>query len=264
MTEPTALDQAHAGMSGSDEARLRFFAALADAELYLLLEREAADDAIEPRLFPVDDGQVALAFDTEARLAAFAGGPAAYAALPGRVLADLLGAQGLGLGLNLDVAPSAMLLPSDALVWLTRTLGGEDPAATEDRIAELRPPGALPQALLDALGDRLTRSAGLAERALLAGVRYGDGGSGHMLAILGAASRSEPALARAVKEALTFSGVEAGTLDVAFFSADHPVVARLDRVAMRFDIPAPSPAASGERPAPAAPGTDPDRPPRLR
>jgi hypothetical protein len=261
MTETTALDQAHAEAETSDAARLRYFAVLADTELYLLLEREAGEEAVEPRLFPVEGGEVALAFDTEARLADFAGDTVAYAALPGRVLAELLGSQGLGLGLNLEVALSATILPPEALRWLTQTLGGEEPGETDRRISRLDPPGALPGELLRALGDRLTRSVGLAERALLAKVAYRDGGSGHLLAIVGARAQSHPALARAVNEALTFSGIEAGVLDLAFFDAGHPVVVRLDRVAMRFDIPAPS----EPRPVtPAAPGMDPDRPPKLR
>ncbi len=261
MTEPTALDAAHAAMVASDAARLRFFAALADTELFLLLEREAQGDVIEPRLFPVEGGEVALAFDTEARLAEFVGGAAAFASVPGRVLAEMLASQGLGLGLNLDVAPSAMLLPRDALHWLTQTLGAGAPEEMDDRIAELLPPGPLPESLLDALAARLVKASGLAERALLARVRYANGGAGHLLAILGAETRARPALARAVNEALTFSGVEAGALDVAFFEPGDPVVDRLDRVAMGIDIPAP---AAPRVATTSAPGTDPDRPPKLR
>ena len=261
MTERTTLDLAHRDMEASDAGRLRFYAALADAELFLLLEREAEGEAIEPRLFPVDGGELAVAFDTQARLSEFAGGPAAFAALPGRVLADLLGQQDLALGLNLDVAPSSMLLPAEALRWLAETLGGDGPGETEDRIAALDPPGRLPDALLEALTGRLVRASGLAERALLAGVRYTNGGAGHLLAIVGAQAEAEPALARAVNEALTFSGIEAGALDVAFFDADHPVVARLDRVGMRFDVPAPAEPPGN---APLPPGMDPDNPPKLR
>ena len=92
----TVLDAAHAAMeTGGDAARLRFYERLADAELFLLLEREAAGDRIAPHVFPLDDGPVVLAFDTEERLAAFSDG-AAYAALTGRSLAGLLMGQGLG------------------------------------------------------------------------------------------------------------------------------------------------------------------------
>ena len=48
-------------------------------------------------------------------------------------------------------------------------------------------------------------------------------------------------------------------IDVAFFRASDPVMARIAKVGLRFDIPAPDQAQ-----APSAPGMDPARPPRLR
>ena len=68
-------------------------------------------------------------------------------------------------------------------------------------------------------------------------------------------------LARAVNEALVFSGSDAGVLDVAFFAPDHPVVAKLLAVGMVFDIPEPQ-TRSGIATEP--PGSNPDRPPKLR
>ena len=82
-----------------------------------------------------------------------------------------------------------------------------------------------------------------------------------MLAFVDAAPGAEGALAQAVGEALTFSGIEAGALDVAFFDASDPVAPRLARVGLRFDLPA---LARPERAEPSAPGMDPDKPPKLR
>jgi hypothetical protein len=261
MTE-SELDRLFPDMETSDTGRLRFFAALADTELFVLLEREADGAQIEPRLFPVDGREVVLGFDDEARLAEFADGPAPYVALPGRIIAQMLGEAELGLGLNLGVAPSSTLLEPDALRWLTETLGQSGPDSTDARLREVSAPGKVPDMLLEALGARLTQgAAGLASHALLAGVTYDDGGRGHVLALIGASARAEGALARMVSEALTFSGVEAGFLDVAFLRAGHAAVARLEKVAMRFDIPQPQ-----DPPVPEqkAPGSDPDTPPRLR
>jgi hypothetical protein len=70
---------------------------------------------------------------------------------------------------------------------------------------------------------------------------------------------AEAALAEAVAEALRFSGVEAGALDVTFVAADSPVVARFARVGLRFDLPTPAMPT-----APGAPGMDASRPPRLK
>ena len=63
----------------------------------------------------------------------------------------------------------------------------------------------------------------------------------------------------AVSEALVFSGIEAGALDVAFLDADDPAAARLAKVGLGFEIPERE---GVESPRP--PGSDPDRPPRLR
>jgi hypothetical protein len=120
----------------------------------------------------------------------------------------------------------------------------------------------LPEALFSALDGRLARAAGLASSAWLAEVRYDDGARGHLLAIVGAAPGAERTLAQAVGEALGFSGLEAGALDVTFVAADSPLLDRIARTGLRFDISAPEPAVSAS--GPAAPGMDPDRPPRLK
>ncbi len=263
MTVVTLLDAAHAAVSANPEdeaARLRFFERLADGELFLLLEREAEGEKLEPRVFPLEEGPVVLVFDREERLAEFAGGvPVPYAALPGRVIAAMLRGQGIGLGVNLGVAPSEMLLPAEALDWLAGTLEGgpeEDEAVPEEFTAPR-----VPEAVVTALDGKLAKAGGLAAAAVLAGVRYRGGRQGHMLAFLGAAAGAEAALARAVREALVFSGVEAGELDVVFLE-DGGAAAAMGRVGLRFDLSAP--AAAVAREAPAAPGTDPARPPKLR
>ncbi|MEO0371463.1 MAG: SseB family protein, partial [Pseudomonadota bacterium] len=113
----TPLDHAHEAMEAtSDEAtRMAFFQQLVGTELFMLLERETTGDNIEPKIFPVEGHSFVLVFDTEARLAEFAGPGSAYAALSGRAIAGLLAPEGLGLGINLGVAPSEMLLPPDAV-----------------------------------------------------------------------------------------------------------------------------------------------------
>ncbi|WP_114966285.1 SseB family protein [Alkalilacustris brevis] len=265
MPDETALDHAHAAMSAAPSdvaARMAFHACLADSELFLMLEEEAKGETLRPQVFPLESGPVVLAFDTEARLAGFAGAAVPYAALPGRVLARMLAGQALGLGLNLDVAPSSILLPAEAMDWLAGMLN-ETPREMTARPEEITPPGALPEALLPALDARLARAAGLAQAAWLCGVRYKGGGQGHLLAFVGTVPEAERALARAVGEALAFSGLEAAALDVAFLDAEDALLPRLARVGLRFDLPEPEAAPEPPGPRP-APGTDPERPPRLR
>ncbi|MBL9047076.1 MAG: SseB family protein [Tabrizicola sp.] len=257
----TLLDAAHAAVSADPEneaLRLRFFERLADGEMMLLLSREAVGDSLEPRVFELEDGPVVLVFDREERLAAFTGGIAPYAALPGRVIAGLLKGQGIGMGVNLGVAPSSMLLPPEALDWLAETLSG-DPEEVEALPQSFLAP-AVPEAVIAALDTKLARAGGLARSAVLAGVVYADGRRGHLLALLDAAEGAEGALARAMNEALVFSGIEAGELDVVFLASTSPSAEAMARVGLRFDLPVPE----VQDLTPAAPGMDPSRPPKLR
>ena len=257
----TLLDAAHAAVSADPEnqaLRLRFFERLADGEMVILLEREAVGENLEPKVFDLEDGPVVLVFDREERLASFTGGIAPYAALPGRVIAGLLKGQGIGMGVNLGVAPSSMLLPPEAMDWLAETLDA-GPEEVEATPREFTAPN-VPEAVIAALDAKLARAGGLAVAALLAGVVYEGGRRGHILALLDAADGAEPALARAMNEALVFSSVEAGELDVVFLGGGDPVTQAMARVGLRFDLPAPE----VQDLTPAAPGMDPSRPPKLR
>ncbi|MEL6522614.1 MAG: SseB family protein [Pseudomonadota bacterium] len=257
MTE-TRLDQAHGAMEAAPEdsaARLRFYERLADSEMFLLLEAEAIGDQISPQIFPLEDGPVVLAFDRIERLTAFTDGPAPYAAMSGRSLVGLLVEQTLSLGVNLEVAPSSILLPPEALAWLAKTLA-EHPVEGEAAPVEIAPPGGLPEAVLTALDTKLAAAQGLAHSAYLAHVRYDTGHQTHLLAFIDAVPGAEGALATAVSEALAFSGIEAGALDVTFFRATDAITTRLAKHGLRFDLPQP-PKSDG-------PGMDPDRPPILR
>lgn len=264
--ETTALDLAHAAMEEAPEdgaARLHFYHRLADSELLLLLDEDPRGTSIRPAIFTLEAGRFVMAFDRDDRLAAFCDAPAPYAALPGRVIAAELAGRGLGLGLNLGVGPSAILLPAEALDWLAGTLS-QGPAPDEARPIAFAPPDGLAAGLMHALATAIAAFGGLAQRAHLALARYADGRSGHLLAIEAARPGAEAALARAVNEALVFSGADAGSLDVTFVAPGDAALMAMAGVAMVLDLPVPEAAPRPEAPAPAAPGMDPARPPRLR
>ena len=61
--------------------------------------------------------------------------------------------------------------------------------------------------------------------------------------------------------ALVVSGLEAGALDVTFLDDTDPLAAELARVALRFDLPEP---AQPKIRNVEAPGSDPEKPPKLR
>jgi len=262
MTEPTPIDRAFAAMeaSGSDADRLRYYERIADAELFLMGEEEPEGDEFSPQLFEINEGRIVIAFDRAERLSAFVDGAAPYVAMSGRVLVKMLADEGLGLGLNLEVAPSAYLLPHGALAWFADVLE-RAPQAAEMSISEVAQPGTLPELLLTSLDAKLALMGAAAETAFLARATYEDGSLGHILAFIDAAPGAERALSQAANEALTFSGLDAGQLDVTFLKASDAVSAQLARVALRFDLPQPDAASAAP---PSAPGMDPEKPPKLR
>jgi hypothetical protein len=257
----TQIDAAHEAMEAApedDAVRLRFWGSVAESELFLMLAEESVDGQVTPAEVEVEGQRFVLAFDREERLATFAGGVVPYAALSGRRLAGMLAGQGLGIALNPDVAPSAILMGPEAVDWLSNMIA-DGPAAAEQRIEEVFAPKGLPEEVIAALDRRLAAAGGMAQAAWLVLARYEGGGRGHVLAIVGALPGAEAALAETVAEALRFSGIEAGALDVTFVAADSPVVARFARVGLRFDLPTPAMPV-----APGAPGMDASRPPRLK
>ncbi|HCP80065.1 MAG TPA: hypothetical protein DIT67_00160 [Octadecabacter sp.] len=262
MTDVTEIDRAHAAMvadEADDIARLRFYERLAESELFMLLEDEAEGDQISPAMFEAEGQEFVLIFDREERMVDFYGKAIApYAALSGRGMAQMLMGQRIGMALNMGVAPSAMLVPSDAVDWLAQTLGN-DPEEVDGQITELTAPKGLPEVLLEALDRKLATAAGLAVEAYLCGVTYEGGGRGHMLAFVGTVEGAEGALTAAVNEALVFSGIDAGMLDVAHLEGSDPVSERVAKVGLRFDLPSPQmPSQPG-----ANPGMDPNKPPKL-
>lgn len=255
----TPLDQAHADMqSGDDAARLKFYEHFADGEIFLLLTGDPQGDKINPAILDDDGTQFVITFDRELRLSHYAGEVAPHVTISGRGVVEMLKGQGIGIALNPTVAPSDTMIAPQSVDWLATTLANR-PSEHSAKPVELRAPGTVPAALMEALDRKLASARGLAGAAWLAGVEYDDGTNGHLLAFVDAIPDAREALAGAVAEALTFSGVEAGALDVTFIATDQPITARLARVGLRFDLPMPE----GPR-APQAPGTNPDKPPKLR
>jgi len=260
MTDPTPLDAAHTAMidnPADDAARLRFYERVADVELYLLLEDEPDGDQISPALL---DESYVLVFDRIERLAAYVGDTAPYVALSGRAIAGMLENQPLGIAINVGVAPSAILLPADAVAWLRDTLSHEA-GEVEARIERVLPPTGLPETLISAIDAKLATATGMAAGAFLVGVEYAGGGRGHLLGFVGSIPRAQDALVRAASEALTFSGIEAGAMDVGFFAPDDPTVEKLAMVGLRFDLPQHEPLQHTPR---MTPGSDPSKPPILK
>lgn len=255
----TLLDLAYVAMQNSEAAAPAFYARFLEAELFVLLEAEVTDDA-KPMVMETSDGALVLVFDLEDRMAAFSDTPSDYVALSGRRLARMLAGQGVGIGLNLGEAPSAMVLPAEAVDWLAEATMGED-EAVEALPVEIGKPAGVPELLIKALDGKLANMGGVVGAAHLVSVRYKGGEQGHMLALVNVPEAAKAGVSEALSEALRFSGVEAGLLDLAFLAADDPHLQSFVRAGLGFDIPE---LVLPKVSAPLAPGMDPDKPPILR
>lgn len=262
MKVETPIDRAHAlMMSGADAERLGFYQAVADAELYLWLTEEPQGENISPEIYTSDDVQFVLAFDTEDRLADIAQNTVPRIAIAGRALANILSQNGIGLALNMGDAPSAILLPAEAMSWLVETLSPGKSEKLERQPVSVSDAGHVSEALKNALLDKLTRAAGHASRAFLATAIYADARTAPMIAFVDANKAVEDALRDAVNEALIFSGEQEKSMDVAFLDASHPMVSTLATIGFELDMRVVEPPSPLQ---PSAPGMDPASPPRLK
>lgn len=253
----TALDLAHAAHAEDPEnvgLRLRFHERILDSELIVPLTAPPDGDRVEPQVFALSDGPVVLAFDRDDRMAEFLGAPADFAAMTGRRLVALLAGHGTGLALNLG-APSAALLPAEAVDWLAR-IAAEAVPETSARAQDIGPAGIVPRSLLEALAMKLGAMADRLGSAHLASARLGDGPPGLLLGLVGVPEAVRPAMAAAVAEAVRFSGLDQTVLDVTFPAEGSPLAAAVAREGLRLEMPAP--------PAPAASEPAEPKPPRLR
>ena len=270
MTPPvTALDLAHADMERGDAAdRLKFYEALLDSDLILWLAEPQRGDDLSPQILPMDGTEFVLVFDLAERLANAAGEAVDSATLPGRALVQMIAGRGLGIGLNLGDAPSAILIGPDGVEWAadimerTATSGPALGALGREKTpASIEPPSLAP-VVLARLAEKLGRSAGMADAAIVVGATYEDHSTGHILAFVGAQELAHPALVEAANQAIVFSGASDHTIvDVTFLAANSDMASRLFAVGSNLPMHRPEPTPS---PPKAPPGSNPDAPPKLR
>lgn len=221
-----------------DAARLRLYEVLSGAELVLPLASDAPGEEVAPETVEAGGVPHVVALDGAAGLAG--GEPRPTATLSGLALAEMLRGQGAGVALRLGGMAEPLLIGPEALEWLAANLA-QGPERVEARPMALHPPKGLPASLLSALDRRLAQGEGIARAAWLAGVEWSDGSRGHLLALVGARPGSEEPLAAGINAAVALSGAEGVRLDVTFLAEGDPVIERLARVALRFDMEAAAP-----------------------
>ncbi|MAS42254.1 MAG: hypothetical protein CML46_17965 [Rhodobacteraceae bacterium] len=279
----TPLDRA-LRRAGGDAADGRAVDALMGSELLLLLEAPLKGDRMRPVILELEAGATALAFDTEARLAAFGGG-SDYAEINGLALARLLGAQGVNLAVNPGVAPSELFHEAAALTWMAESAEAETRAEAA-RVGRLGPPRAATEALVAALDGRLAAlatylaEAWLVQAAAPEAPAGGKDGAEETAPTLLMILRERPGLDLAGKKALDMAAEarreamvsalarsarlaapEGPDFATMFVEETAPALAAARRFGLGFELPEPeAPRATG----PSAPGMDPARPPKLR
>lgn len=261
--EETAIDRAFRAMEAEPEnaaAQARFHERVLDAELHLLLEEEPETDArLRPLIFEIPEGRFVLAFDRDERLASFVAEPMPCAVLAGRRLVEMVAGHGLGLGLNLGDAPSATLLPAEAVDWLASMAEGE-PERAEGAARRFGPPRAATPALIEALDHKLAAMAGVIGAAHLVEAEYADGTRALLLLLAEVPEEAQPGVAAGIAETARLGGGAA--LDVAFLAGESRALSRARESGLTFELPRSLPDERSDKPA--APGMDPDRPPNLR
>ncbi len=251
----SALDAAHAAMMADPEdeaARRDYYGLIAASELYLLLEAEPQADHAAPLVLETEDGKLALAFDSDVRLGGFVEAPMPHLVLSGRAIVGMLAGQGIGVAIN-PGAETDYVLTGDVLDWM-REAASESPDLAGAMPDRLFAPKSASQAFLKALDQRLAMLAGVVRTAWLGE----DTEGGLVLVLTGVTPERQGAVAALMAEARNFAAPEHG-LGVVFAEGGAALETRLANVALRFDLPQPP-----EPPAHKAPGTDPERPPRLR
>ena len=180
---------------------------------------------------------------------------AQFRLLPGEHAA-IVGDNGAGKSTLVKIISGGLQPTSGQMLFEGDEFQAKTPAEAKARPTAFAAPN-LPQALDAALTLALQGAAGLAAGAVLVAVTYDTGARGHLMALVGASPAAEPALARAVAEALAFAGLEAAALDVTFLAPEDPALRTMAAVGRAFAIAAPQPAELP--PMPAAPGTAPSQ-----
>jgi len=170
-TEETRLDQLWRAVAESDaeEDWLRFYEGFATARLIVPLAERSEGEQARLMTLTLESGEVALAFDTEARFGEFIREPTDFLNLTGMMLAKSLAGKEISIALNPIVSTAETVLDASMLSWIAEHVGADVTADPESGAAEIAPPPEPGPELLEALGRRLAEmSDGVVEAWLLA------------------------------------------------------------------------------------------------
>lgn len=165
---------------GAEADWLRFYEGFAIQRLIVPVEDGGAAGVARFMTLALETGDVALAFDTEARFVAFIGAPTEFVSMTGADLARALAPRGTGAALNPGVAPGETVLDAEALSWIAGHAGARVALEGVTGGTRIFPPADPEAALLEALGTRLAELTDHISEAWLVGTAMPDGSESHL------------------------------------------------------------------------------------
>lgn len=241
-----------------DRARLQFYEALADSEVLVLLEGEPIGEKVNPQIIATEDGVFSLVFTSDEQLASIAAISVPYISLSGRAAINMLAGKSIGIALNISTE-TPFLMPADAVDWLANILN-QSAQQKFEHPTSVAAPDDISAAVFEKLANKLEQMKGLADSAFLVSASYRSGSVAYLLGFINAKPTAQDAVVQAIKETMVFFSEVGCIVDVAFFPAMGEIHANLVKHGYKFDLSEPKLV----RRKPAAPGSDPVNPPRLR
>ena len=241
-------------------ARMRFFNAFCDAEVFLLLNEEPDKGSLSPVVLEAESRGHVLAFSSEEHLADYSSQVSPYAAISGRVIVDMLTQAELGIAFNWGVWASEMVVTAEEITWLNGVIS-ETPETHDARPTSFFALRQESEVLSRVLVEKLISASELAQAFWLIGVGYETGAKGVLLCVIDAPPEAEAPFAKAALEAIAFCGFENLLFDVSFLKHNDRAVEAIERQGQRLLFPKRPPVTPQQR---SMPGSDPARPPKLR
>lgn len=220
----------------NNDARLNYYGVLADTNLFLLLEQEPSNEILEPKFIQLEGKNFALAFDSEESLSEFYGEAAAFAQITGRVLAKMLLEEKIGLGINLGVSEGELLLPYEVVEWFVNVLD-ETPDLVQANPKKFLPANAFPEIMFQALQEKLEPAVGLFDEIWICAVEYNEDEISHLICLMGAQKSAQQAIVKSINEALFFTDINLGNIDVAHFNYDDEACSKIRAIGVKLEFP---------------------------
>lgn len=248
----TPLDLAFERARNDPEETAGFYDALFAAVVFMPIdgafddegnESDAEASAISPVFYEVEGNATLLIFDTEDRLAQWTNEPVDYVGLTGKQLFAMFDGE-QQVALNIGVAPSSVVIPSEAVGWLHEraVTEGESEEVPAGAVLDVTPPPDLSPEIVARIAARI---AGLRREVNEAvffslGIDAGQDEAERRVVLGVAVSEAGMAEADSVAQALADTAMGAfdgqRPVEVALLNADSPLMEKARKVGLNLPV----------------------------